>query len=425
MRRVLIIANLFHASPRIPGIVKYLSEFGWESLVLTPPIGEDPDSRLGPPNDFRTKFRLIETESYTSKQDVKDSVKRKIRQHSEKSYDVLRPLLGYLYGVFQDIFCYPDSDKLWFPIAVKSGNRVLENERIDALISSSSPVICHIVARDFRIRYKLPWIADLRDLWSENHNYRSTWIRRVFDRNLEFRTLKWADALVTVTPSWTEILKQLHKRESVYTVCNGFDPEKVRRDDDPVNEKFTITYTGPIYTGKQDPTNVLLAVKDLTNRHIIDSKDVQLTFYGAVNDPLNRQIQRLGMSEIAKQYGVVPREISIQKQRESQLLLLLNWEDQRGKGWHSLKIFEYMAARRPIIAVGGLGNDAIEKLITETKSGFYAKTIDDIKKIIVTYYSEFKTKGNISFGGDLVTISKYSHREMARLYSNILNHIVQ
>ena len=62
MSKVLIIADLFHASPRIPGLVKYLPEFGWQPIILTTPIGEDPESRFGGfPNDFKNNNRVIET----------------------------------------------------------------------------------------------------------------------------------------------------------------------------------------------------------------------------------------------------------------------------------------------------------------------------------------------------------------------------
>ena len=62
MKKVLVIANLFHASPRIPGLVKYLPEFGWQPIILTTHIGENLESRFGPPNDFKNNNIVIETD---------------------------------------------------------------------------------------------------------------------------------------------------------------------------------------------------------------------------------------------------------------------------------------------------------------------------------------------------------------------------
>lgn len=63
MKKVLIIAHLLRASPRIPGLAKYLPEFGWEPIVLTPAIGTDPDSGFGPSKDFiKSGVRIVETQ---------------------------------------------------------------------------------------------------------------------------------------------------------------------------------------------------------------------------------------------------------------------------------------------------------------------------------------------------------------------------
>jgi hypothetical protein len=80
-----------------------------------------------------------------------------------------------------------------------------------------------------------------------------------------------------------------------------------------------------------------------------------------------------------------------------------------------------MAAQRPILATGGLGNDAIKELLDETKAGTYCRTVEDIKNILREIYSEYKQKGKISYNGDVEKINKYSHREMARKFAEVLD----
>jgi len=104
-------------------------------------------------------------------------------------------------------------------------------------------------------------------------------------------------------------------------------------------------------------------------------------------------------------------------------LLGLNWNDQRGRGWYPLKTFNYLAAQRPILSVGGLGNDQVKKLLDETKAGIYARTVEDVKGALRESYSEYKRTGKVSYTGDIKEISKYSHREMARRYSEVLNQV--
>jgi glycosyltransferase involved in cell wall biosynthesis len=189
--------------------------------------------------------------------------------------------------------------------------------------------------------------------------------------------------------------------------------------------KFTITYTGTIYTGKQDPSKLFTALRDLISGGTIDPKDVEVRFYGYKEGWLAREIEGYGLSGIVKQHGVVPRRIVFGKQKESQLLLLLNWEDPKGKGVYTLKIFEYLAAQRPILATGGSGDDVIKDLLDETKAGMYGSKVEDIKSILSDLYSEYKLKGKISYNGDRAEINKYSYREMAKKFAEILDSLTE
>ncbi len=243
-----------------------------------------------------------------------------------------------LYKYYREIAHYPDSEKGWKPFAVKAGDELLQNEDIDAMISSSSPVTCHIIARELKERHKIPWVADFRDLWTQNHNYPYSILRKLFEKKLELKTLSMADALVTVSSPLAYKLAMLHKRRQVYTITNGFDPEKMSDGKANLTSKFTITYTGQIYT-KQDPSKLLVALKDLISGRAIDPNDVDVRFYGPENGLLAKKIEEYGLSAIVRQCGIVPREISFEKQRESQLLLLLKWEDPRERGIYHWKSF--------------------------------------------------------------------------------------
>ena len=419
MKKVLIIAHLPHGSSRIPGLAKYLPEFGWQPIILTAPVGKKPDSQcrvietgyrdaLG---FWKRLFRLNPNE------DMRREVKKRLGVTSKKS------ALDFFLTIGGAVINYPDGDKGWKPFAVKAGDELLQNEDIDAIISSFSPATSHLIAKELKIKYEIPWIADLRDLWSQNHNCHYGRLRKFLDRRLELKTLSVADALVTVSPLWAEELRTLHKREAVYTITNGFDPDKRSKGRIDLTSKFTITYTGLIYTGKQEPSKLFAALKDLISDGTIDPKDVEVRFYGPEIVWLPSEIEEYGLSAIAKYYGMQPQEITFEKQRESQLLLLLNWNNPRVRGWYPLKTFEYLAAQRPILAIGGFGNDVVERLLDETKGGIYAKEIGDIKSVLRELYSEYKQNGKISYNGDIEKINKYSHREMARKFAEVLDQV--
>jgi glycosyltransferase involved in cell wall biosynthesis len=422
MKKVLIVAYFPphpQASPRILGLAKYLPEFGWQPIILTAPVGDNLDSQFGV---IETGYRDVlgvwkRLFNFNQDEDLRREVKKRLGVTSKKS------ALDFILTLGGAIVNYPDGDKGWKPFAVDAGSELLQKENIDAMISSSSPVTSHIIAKELKIKHKIPWVADLRDLWTQNHNYGYGPLRRLIDRRLEKKTLLHSDALVTVSQLWAEKLRTLHRRETVYTITNGFDPVEMNTTRVNLTSKFTITYTGSIYSEKQEPSKLFAALKDLISDRLMDPNEVAVRFYGSKIEWLDKEVERYGLSSIVKQYGRVPQQVALEKQRESQLLLLLNWEDQQEHGVYPGKVFEYLAAQRPILATGGFGNDVIERLLHETKAGRYGSTVEDIKNILSELYLEYKLTGKITYNGNIEKINKYSHREMARKFAGVLDQV--
>ena len=157
---------------------------------------------------------------------------------------------------------------------------------------------------------------------------------------------------------------------------------------------------------------------------IINPNEVEVRFYGPEEGWLDKEAEEYGLSAMVKQYGMVPRQVAQEKQRESQLLLLLDWDDPQERGIYSGKVFEYLAARRPILATGGSEDNAVNRLLIETKAGVHAPAVGDIKNKLEELYWEYKAQGKITFGGNRTKINKYSYREMARKYSEVLEQLV-
>ncbi|MEM2211636.1 MAG: hypothetical protein QXK35_07555 [Nitrososphaerales archaeon] len=410
MKKVLLIAHVRRAFPRIPALIKYLPEFGWQPIVLTPDICHYTDFIDILAASLKRCF------GFTQEMGMKVQAERYFGITSSRAL-ILKSLLRFS----KNILYYPDRDRFWKSSGIKLGMKILKNNPVDAMISSSAPVTSHLIAKELKVKYGIPWVADLRDLWSQNHNYPYNYIRNIIDRRLELKTLSFADALVTVSQPWVNKLKILHKRKSVYLITNGFDPDEANITA-PLTTNFTITHTGTIYEGKQSPDKFFIALKELISEGALKSDEIEVRFYGINEVWLENRIKKYGLLKIVKQYGRVPsRNEFLKKQRESQLLLLLNWEDKREKGYFPLKLFEYLASKRPILAVGGFGNDVISKLLSETKAGFYTKEVDEVKRVLKKLYLEYKYCGKVSYDGSIEVINKYNYREIARKYAEILN----
>jgi len=333
------------------------------------------------------------------------------------------PLADFLATKCGEVVHYPDAFRAWKGPAIREAEELLRKESIDAIISSSSPVTSHIIGCELRRRHGIPWLADLRDLWSQNHNYYYGELRMAVDRNLELRTLISADALVTVSKPWAEKLARLHGRDAVYTITNGFDPEMLSEGETELTSRFTITYTGTIYRTKQDPGLLLSAIRELMCMGILDPNDVDVRFYGPVEGWIGRKIRECGLEDVARQYGEISRGNSIERQRESQILLLLNWNDTEERGCYPLKVFEYLGAKRPILAVGGSGDDVVSELLRETSAGIYCSDYEEIRENMSMLYYEYKAKGRIEHHGDMGKIGKYSYRESAKAYVEVLESV--
>jgi len=323
MKKVLIIASIFHSSPRLPGLVKYLPGFGYEPLIITIPREEIPLYYLGG-KDYPLGVRIIETPcggdilrfwrrvfrlfGFNQNKSVLTQIKEKVGATSKKTF-IDRLLIAY-----QTVFAYPDEEKKWKKPGIKAANDLLKKENFSAIISSSSPVTSHIIASRLRQEYRIPWLADFRDLWTQNHDYPYPRCRKFFEKRLELKTIQPADALSATSEFWAEKLKNLHKKENVYTITNGFDPDTIDGRPEELTEKFTITHTGQIYAGKQDPLKILTALKELIEEGLMDRKDIEFRLYGPERTWLEKEIKKYGLSDIARQYGTVPRDVSLKKQ---------------------------------------------------------------------------------------------------------------
>ncbi len=423
LKKVLIITCWYPPNPypslRIIGLGKYLHEFGWQPIVLTSSLGE-----------VSPQFRVIETPysdalafwkrlfGFNPNENIRRQVNNRLSGGSKNR------LVDFIITRVGEFINYPDLHRGWKPFAVKAGGEVLQKEGVDAILSSSMPVISHLIAKELKTRYKIPWLADLRDLWTQNHNYSYGPLRKLVDRRLELKTLLVADALVTVSQPWAEKLKALHKEKPIYAITNGFDPAEINSPPNNLVTKFTITYTGNIYPKGQDPSKIFAALRDLLSDGAISPKDIEVRFYGRREAWVEREISDCGLLGIVKQKGIVPRDIALERQRESQLLLLLKWEDSQEHGLYTGKVFEYLAARRPILATGG-SSDVVDELLNKTNAGICAPSVEDIKNVLKKLYQEYKLKGKVAYQGEESEINKYSHREMASKFSKVLDQLTR
>jgi glycosyltransferase involved in cell wall biosynthesis len=421
MRRVLLIAFFYPpdeavGSVRPAALAKYLPRFGWEAVVLTP-------KRQGV---LRESKHVIETEY----RDVLGDWKARLGLDQERGVHEqfglpLTKKRGSalphtrLLEFVKYFLTYPDPYKGWIPCALEALQEIRRRPDLDiaAIVTTGPPISCHLIGRQARKILGCPWVADFRDLWTQNLGDRS--FRRL-QVGLEKRTLKDADVLVTVSEPWGSRLQQRYPDKKICTITNGFDPDDYCSPPPALTREFSITYTGQLYQGQRDPTVLFEVLRDLVDEKVMSPEDVRVRFYGPIEHWVTTLLRQYRLEEVVEIHGIVTRKEALQRQAESQILLLLGWADPRETGQHSGKLFEYLGAARPILAVGG-SRGVLTETLKETHAGTHALSKEEVRNFLVASYREFKTKGYVPYYGDDAAIGRYTHFQMARQFAEVLN----
>jgi len=424
MNKVLIVSYHFPPSLTIGAqrpyrLAKYFPQYGWSPVVLTVKHPGKPPEHI----------RIIATDY----KDILNKIKVKTGFNPDRSVHEqfgIRITKNFNYSTWKSkaikllkqIILFPDEQKGWYNFALNEASEFLINESIDAIISTSYPVTSHLIARKLKQRYKIPWVADLRDPWSQNPYHDKFPLIKYFDRRLELKTLADADVLVTVTRPWIDTFKMTHKTKKIFYISNGYDDDDFPMLPSRVDGKFTLTYTGTLHDGKRDPSLLFAVVQQLINEKKIDRDLIDISFFVPKTDWLTDDIRKYDLEGVVNIYGFIPREKVLERQRESQILLLLLWDNKKEEGFCPGKVYEYLGARRPILAIGG-NNHIVKDILETTNAGKYAWNSDTLRNILLEYYQEFIDSGKLKCNSN-DQIENYSYKLLTKKYSDILDALV-
>jgi glycosyltransferase involved in cell wall biosynthesis len=192
------------------------------------------------------------------------------------------------------------------------------------------------------------------------------------DGGVAWLVARSADAITCVSDAIAEEARGFSPHGKVVTITNGCDFDDFAGLDYTPGERFRITHTGSFF-GKRDPRPFLTALD-------ASGLDVQARFLGDFRSSDREWAEERGLGDRLELIPYAPRQASLELQRDSEALLLLIPEaGGRGKGVLSGKVFEYLAAERPILAAVPPDGAAAE-LIRETGAGVVAAP-DDVEAL--------------------------------------------
>ena len=252
---------------------------------------------------------------------------------------------------YQDLTNVPDSHVGWFFDTYKAGLELCRDWTPDLVFASGPPFTALVAGQRLSQKLHVPWVPELRDRWADDAYDTAPRWRRAINDWLERRTLSSASALVTVTEPWAQFYRRKYTMP-IETIYNGYDPLDYPETQDDgsirVRDQVIIGYTGGIYPGRRDPTPLFKALSLLGD----NSRRFRVIFCGTDPAHVFPLAAQAGVSSLVEVRPSVPYQESLAFQRDSDILLLMQWNDPREQGNCPGKFFEYIASLRPMLILG-------------------------------------------------------------------------
>jgi glycosyltransferase involved in cell wall biosynthesis len=370
-QRTALLVTYFYAPMTNPGtrrveaFARYLPENGYRPLVLTT------DARGTDSNDGRRGVFRAADLLRTTKRLVPGWSRPDPMRHQE-ARDVLAAdsrMSRLLHALM-----VPDVHVGWLPAAVLRGLTLARSGAVDLIFSSSPPSTSHLVARRLKRITGLPWVADFRDGWlfePPNRAPVSSNLRRRVERRLEAAVVRDADRLVTVNHVLAADLATRYPRSvaKIAVVSNGYDPadrEGLGRRREP-DGRLRLVYTGAIGLSRMGTSldGLLAALAQLRERRAPVMDCLEVLIVGPLTADERRAIERRELSRWVRAEGSVEHRAALQHQLDADVLLLVTAPTDTSVT--TSKLFEYLAADRPIFALAS--GSAAADLVTQTAAG--------------------------------------------------------
>jgi len=321
-------------------------------------------------------------------------------------------------------FFIPDARIGWNKYAFEKCCKIIESENIEVVITTSPPHSTQLIGLNLKEKYKIKWIADLRDPWIDIYYYNkmnhTSWAKKT-DVAYEKKVLESADQVI-VSSNSTKVLFQSKSDkinpDKIHPIPNGFDIDDFNVPSSPSSEFFTVTYSGTV-TEVYGLAGFVSALKQV----IATNQDVRfkIKFVGSISDSLLQEL-RSAIPDALEIISHVQHKEAIHYLMKSTALLMAipNPEDNR----HTIpgKLFEYLAARKPIICIG-LKDSDVAKIIQECDAGksFLPSDIEDLTSYLNSLVSQWKQNPNLDIHNE--TYKKYSRYNQTQQIAEVIKNI--
>ena len=328
-----------HIDDRIP----FLRKAGIEPVLLTGPCGERWEegrhaiARCVAPSGVRFEVRHLFR-------------KRGLRGPLYKVFEFLLLLPMLPFYLLEKLLADLDSQWSWFPLAARRGYALCREVRPELIYSTGGPASAHIAAGMIARRTGIPWVAEFQDPLVHGDWYRGKVARKAFSLAERYICAR-ASLVVFLTE---EAMRRAAARTGLGNrgrfLYPGADPPSVPPPARGKGEHLRFAHLGS-FGGSRNPDVLLAAVRQLLEERPVLAGTVRLDFYGHCDANSARRLREFPVPGVVTFHGRVPRREALATMRDSDVLVLIQNVDDFSAETIPSKVYEYLAAGRPILGL--------------------------------------------------------------------------
>jgi hypothetical protein len=426
MKRVLVIAYYWPPSggsgvQRWVKFVKYLPAEGWEPVVFAPLNADypslDPSFQAEVPADVEVIRGRI-WEPYAAYRKLTGAKSTQVTEISSGKKTWKQRLSLWIRA---NLFV-PDPRVGWVKPSVKTLKAYLREHPVDAVVTTGPPHSVHLIGLRLHQALGVPWIPDFRDPWSRMYYLKylpmtpATWRKLC---RLEQKVLDQSTTVLACTPLVQEEFRAQTKTP-VACITNGFDEEDFTGPAPEGDGHFNITHTG-LFAADGNPLTLWKVLGQMAAGDASFRDALRLRLVGKVDREVLDAIAAEGLADNIVAVGPRNHAEAVREQRSATILLLPLRNDPEYRPILPGKLFEYLAARRPVLGIGQ-PDGAMARVLTATQAGITADWADAaaMKEFIGTAWAQFREGGVPATAGD---IGPYTRRNLTKALAQLLEKV--
>lgn len=289
----------------------------------------------------------------------------------------------------------PDNFAGFIPAVLRAANRP-EVRGSDVVISTGGPWSSFVAGDQLARKLGVPHVLDYRDPWTtgpEGWPYPAGWRARQTDRARERRLADRAALVFSAHEVLPELLETKLALPGLRSRChwipNGYDEADFAGFGSSSTERFTLTYAGSLYAGRS-LSGVIRALDDLAGAGRIDPMRVSLQVLGVSPERMKPEVQGTRIEGSLAARGHLPHRAVLEAITASTINVLVDISYGERNLHTPGKLYEYLRARRPILAVSPAGVTA--DLVRRAEGGWVVDPDDaeGLRSTLARAYDDWK-----------------------------------